>query len=88
MTKTRKQHDEYAMISRKLKKPTISSYPPELRGLSQNRFGGHQTQRLRTYGGSFGPASPVRRLSSKERQAVEQDLIRRGLLIPALPSNQ
>jgi hypothetical protein len=62
------------------KKQTVNSYPPELRGFAQNRFGGQQAQNLRTYGGKFGAAGPVRRLNSKERRAIEADLRERGMI--------
>jgi hypothetical protein len=61
-------------------KPTLNSYSPELRGFAQNRFGGHQTQHLRSYGGSFGPAGPCKRLGPEETKAIEEDLRKRGLL--------
>ena len=44
----------------------INYYEPELQGPAQNRWGGHQTQRLRTYGGKFGAASKGRRLTPDE----------------------
>jgi hypothetical protein len=44
----------------------LSSYEPELRGPAQNRWGGQQTQRLRTYGGRFGAANDGRSLSEDE----------------------
>jgi hypothetical protein len=44
----------------------INYYEPKLRGPAQNRWGGHQTQRLRTYGGKFGAANKGRRLTSEE----------------------
>ena len=62
------------------KKPTLNSYPPELRGPSQNRFGGQKTQGLRTYGGPFGAAGPVRHYSRTECRAVEDDLRKRGVI--------
>jgi hypothetical protein len=44
----------------------LSSYEPELRGPAQNRWGGQQTQRLRTYGGKFGAANDGRSLNVDE----------------------
>lgn len=64
----------------KPKKPTVNSYPRDLRGPSQNRFGGHQSQNLRTYGGKRGPAGPVKILTPEECKAVEDDLRRRGVI--------
>ena len=61
-------------------KPTVNSYSRDLRGPSQNRFGGHQSQNLRTYGGKRGPAGPVKVFTLEERKAVEEDLRKGGLL--------
>jgi hypothetical protein len=44
----------------------LSHYEPELRGPAQNRWGGQQTQRLRTYGGKFGAANDGRSLNVDE----------------------
>jgi hypothetical protein len=44
----------------------LSHYEPELRGPAQNRWGGQETQRLRTYGGKFGAANDGRSLSADE----------------------
>ena len=67
-----------AEADKKKKNATLISYPRHLRGFAQNRFGGHQTQRLRTYGGKVGAASRVRVLSSAECKAVETDLKKQG----------
>ena len=48
---------------------TVNDYPAHLRGFGQNRWGGQNTQSLKTYGGKFGPASQGRRLTDAERQA-------------------
>ena len=52
---------------------TLNDYPQHLQGLPQNKYGGHQTQRLRTYGGKFGPAGPVKIFTEAERQAWQLD---------------
>lgn len=80
MTRTEQTNRTIYQTSKPKKKLTVNSYPRELRGLSQNRFGGQQAQRLRTYGGKFGAASSVRRLNSKERRAVEAGLKKRGVI--------
>ena len=67
-----------AEADKKKKNATLMSYPRALRGFAQNRYGGHQTQRLRTYGGRFGAASRVRVLSPDECVVVETDLKRQG----------
>jgi hypothetical protein len=58
---------------------TIGSLPPELRGPSQNRFGGHQTQRLRGYRRT-GKPGPGRRVTGELREAIEADLRKRGVI--------
>jgi hypothetical protein len=58
---------------------TINSLPPELRGPAQNRFGGHQTQRLRGYRRT-GKPGPGRRVTGEQREAIEADLRKRGLI--------
>jgi len=44
----------------------LSYYEHGLRGPAQNRWGGQQTQRLRTYGGNFGAANDGRSLNVDE----------------------
>jgi hypothetical protein len=54
---------------------------PKLRGSSQNRYGGHQTQKLKPLKGStFGPANEGRSLSPEEiaNQEASREL---GLVI-------
>jgi hypothetical protein len=64
---------------RKKKKPTLADYPPELRGLPNNRWGGHQAQSLRGFkGNTYGPAGPVRQFTEVERRKVEDDMRERG----------
>ena len=57
----------------------VAGYSQELRGPSQNRFGGQKTQGLRTYGGPFGAAGPVRRLSRTEIKEWEDDYNKRSI---------
>ena len=46
------------------------SYPAELRGPSQNKFGGHETSRLRCYqNNTFGPASECKTYSKAAKAA-------------------
>ena len=63
-----------------LERVHLSDLPPELRGLVQNRFGGHQTNRLRTYPGTFGPASDCRIFSEEEKRALEREMRANGRL--------
>ena len=75
--------NNYKYLSRSWKEENalrLNNYPKELRGFSQNRFGGQNTQRLRTYRGKFGPAGPVRHLTPDEIKAVEQELRKKGRL--------
>lgn len=62
-------------------KQSINSYPAHLRGLPQNRWGGHRTQRQRGFPRwSRGAAGPVRRYTKEECRVFELDLKRRGLI--------
>ena len=56
----------------------VNDYSRYLRGFSQNKFGGQQAQRLRTYGGKFGAASPARSLSAEEIKVIEAELKKLG----------
>jgi hypothetical protein len=59
-------------------KEKVSDLAPELRGPSQNRYGGHRTQRMKPLRGStFGPANEGRSLSAEEIAKHEKRL--RGL---------
>ena len=57
------------------KKKQVAGYPPHLRGLSSNRYGGSQLQNERGLKGSkFGPAGKGRVYTPEEREAYERDL--------------
>jgi hypothetical protein len=58
----------------------LNSYPKDLRGPGQNRWGGHQTQRLRGFRGTRNPRCPGRRLTPDEFREVERDLLERGVI--------
>jgi hypothetical protein len=60
---------------------TINAYPRDLRGFAQNRWGGHQSQRLRGYKpqSSNGPRY-CRTYTAEEIKEVEADLRRRGII--------
>ena len=48
----------------------IEQLPHELRGPSQNRWGGHRTQKLRAYrSNTYGAASECRSFTHAERRA-------------------
>jgi hypothetical protein len=59
---------------RKPKRQKLENYPAHLRGLAQNRWGGHQTNNLRTYGGKFGGAGPVKVFTADEIKALEAQI--------------
>jgi hypothetical protein len=62
---------------------TIGGYEPHLRGPSQNRFGGHRSQRMRGLrGNTYGAASPCRSLTPEEKAKVEANLRAKGMLPP------
>lgn len=73
------QKDEGAW--QRKRKPTVASYPAHLRGPAQNRFGGHQAQRIRAKG-TFGAASEGRRLSPEEIRKLEVKYVAAGLVEP------
>jgi hypothetical protein len=52
---------------KKKKTKTLNDLPKELRGMSQNRWGGHKTQNLKGFRqNTYGAASPCRSLSQAE----------------------
>jgi hypothetical protein len=56
-------------------RPSLLDYPPELRGLSNNRYGGHQTQNLHGFrGNKYGPAGPVKQFTREEIQEYERSI--------------
>ena len=62
---------------------TISEYEPHLRGPTQNKYGGHQSQQVRGFrGNTYGAASPCRTLTPEEKAKVEADLRAKGMLPP------
>ena len=59
---------------------TFLSFPRELRGPSQNRWGGHRARRLRGYPPQGCQTDPGRSLNSEEVARLEPELRARGLL--------
>lgn len=60
------------------KKQKRRPYPPSLRGLATNRYGGNQLQRERGFKGSKAqPAGPVRIYTAEERAEYERELLAR-----------
>ena len=56
------------------KKKILNDYPAHLRGFSQNRFGGQQTQRIRGFrGAKYGAANEGRHLSDEEIKKWRKD---------------
>ena len=83
MTKTNYHHwNSHLNVGKpKRRKKTVSDLPPGLRGPSQNRFGGYQTQRMKPLRGStFGPANEGRSLSAEEIAKQEERLRELGLI--------
>ncbi len=65
----------------KRRKKKVSELPPELRGPSQNRYGGHRAQNMRPLRGStFGPANEGRSLPPEEIAKQEKRLRQLGLI--------
>jgi len=74
MPKKHQEQDWYQLIlqenKKKLRSPLLS-LPRELRGFSNNRYGGHQSQHMRAFRGTkFGPASVGRSLNAEEKAMV------------------
>jgi hypothetical protein len=67
--------------SPKRRKTKVRYLSPELRGPSQNRYGGHQAQKMKPLRGStFGPANEGRSLSAEEIAKQEERLRELGLI--------
>lgn len=56
------------------KRKTLNSYSRELRGEPNNRYGGHQATRLRTYRGDWSKKYPCYSYSQSEILALEKTL--------------
>lgn len=53
----------------------IEDYPQELRGPTNNKYGGHNNRKLRGFKGSkYGPASQGRTLSAEEVAAIAKSM--------------
>ena len=62
-------------ITKKSKRFCLMDYPAELRGLPNNRYGGHQTRHLRGFRGStYGPAGPVKQYTREEIREYERSI--------------
>lgn len=65
-------------ITPKRKKRILNDLPRELRGFTNNKYGGHQSQHLRAFRGSqFGAASEVKQYTPEERANWEKDRLGR-----------
>jgi hypothetical protein len=61
-------------ITPKRKKRTLNDLPRELRGFTNNRFRGHQSQHMRAFrNGKFGAANAGRQLTPEERAKWEKE---------------
>ncbi len=56
----------------------ISDYPRNLRGPSQNKWGGFQNKKIKGYNDSRGPAGPCRVFSEEEIKEYERQMRKRG----------
>lgn len=59
---------------------TIFDYPENLRGESQNKWGGHKATNLKTFPQSKTPHGRCRTYTNEEIKAVEQEMRERGEL--------
>jgi hypothetical protein len=81
-----REYDERLPGSPRKKAPynepkSIGEYAPHLQGPSQNRFGGHKTQRIcGLRGNTYGAAGPCRTLTAEEQAEVEADLKAKGTI--------
>ncbi len=75
------KNDNSQNQSKKFNPTRIEDYPSELRGPTQNRYGGHKTQRMRSYkGNTFGAASPVKHFTKEECAEYEAKMREDGRL--------
>lgn len=59
----------------------IWKLPRYLQGPAQNRFGGLKTQIMRGFkGNTYGPASRCKVYTKEERQLLEQELKKKGII--------
>ena len=58
----------------------VNDYPAHLRGLAQNKWGGHRSGYMRTYGGKFGAASECRSLPRDDIKKLEAEMRAAGKL--------
>jgi hypothetical protein len=76
-------HDPASRIakSNKTEDRRICNYPPYLRGMATNRYGGNNLQHERGLrGGTYGAAGPGRVYTEEQRKQYEVDLRQRGEL--------
>jgi hypothetical protein len=63
---------------RRKKRATVNSLPWELRGPGQNKYGGHQMQRLRGLRSAGGKHGPCVRVTDERRKEIEAEMRKRG----------
>ena len=64
---------------KKIKHRLIGDYPPHLRGLATNSYGGNKLQHERGFKGSKPlPPGPVRVYTEEERKEYERQMRERG----------
>ena len=75
LNKSKRPNKPTITIKPRPKKKTprrLHDYSHELRGLAQNRWGGHRNTVQRGYGKSYGAASPGRSLEGDELAAAKK----------------
>lgn len=59
---------------------TLNDYPPHLRGYANNKFGGHQATRLRSYNSDWSKRYPCYSYSEEEKRVLEEQYRNNGFL--------
>lgn len=58
------------------RRKTLSDYPSHLRGLPNNKYGGHSATNLKSYGRDWDRRYPCRTFSEEERRALEAEYLK------------
>jgi hypothetical protein len=62
------------------RRKTLNDYPSHLRGLPNNKYGGHNATNLKSYQSDWGKSYPCHIFSEAERRALEEEYRKEGLL--------
>lgn len=63
------------------RRKTLTDFPSHLRGLSNNKYGGHTASNLRAYGRDWNRRFPCRTYSQEEKRALEEQYRKYGSLV-------